>query len=176
MKQKLALAQTFADPAEILILDEPTSALDPSARSVVLELVKQARSGGQTVIFSGHVLSEVEQVADRVAIMRLGRLMHLEDMHQRRRDVRLVLARFGDQPPAEYPPALGLTLRERNDDVLLFEHRGAPVPLLAWLSTQAVVDLAIGTEDLRSLYDRYHGPAAEKALDEPGGEEAEVGR
>src|SRR3954453_13936362 len=86
MKQKLALAQAFADPVEILILDEPTSALDPSAREQVIALVKEARGNGQTVIFSGPVLSEVEQVADRVAIMRLGRLMHVEDMHQRRRD------------------------------------------------------------------------------------------
>src|SRR4051795_880030 len=64
MKQKLALAQAFADPVEILILDEPTSALDPSARAEVLDLVLAARSNGQTVIFSGHVLSEVEHVAD----------------------------------------------------------------------------------------------------------------
>ncbi len=74
MKQKLALAQVFADPVQILILDEPTSALDPSARGIVLELIQEARSHGQTVIFSGHVLAEVEQVADRVAIMRRGRL------------------------------------------------------------------------------------------------------
>ena len=94
MKQKLALALAFADPVEILILDEPTSALDPSARALVLGLVREARRQGQTVIFSGHVLSEVEQVADRVAIMRLGRLVHLEDMHARRLNLRLLLIRF----------------------------------------------------------------------------------
>src|SRR6185436_882806 len=55
MKQKLALAQAFADPVEILILDEPTSALDPSARADVLGLVAAAKANGQTVIFSGHV-------------------------------------------------------------------------------------------------------------------------
>jgi ABC-2 type transport system ATP-binding protein len=164
MKQKLALAQTFADPVEILILDEPTSALDPSARSEVLDLVKEARGRGQTVIFSGHVLPEVEAVADRVAIMRRGWLMHLEDMHQRRRDVRLVLLRFEGDPPCHFPEHLALTLRERKDDVLLLEHRGAAVPLLAWLGTQPVLDLAIGTDDLRTLYDRYHGP---NAGDEP---------
>ena len=161
MKQKLALSQAFADPVDILILDEPTSALDPSAREDVLGLVKEARGSGQTVIFSGHVLSEVEQVADRVAIMRRGLLMHVEDLHQRRRDVRLLQVRFSGEPPGNFPEALGLAVRERNGDVLLLEHRGEAVPLLAWLGTQAVVDLAIGTEDLRSLYDRYHGPQAE---------------
>src|SRR5271157_1504916 len=50
MKQKLALAQAFSDPVDILILDEPTAALDPSARAAVLELVGQARREGQTVV------------------------------------------------------------------------------------------------------------------------------
>jgi ABC-2 type transport system ATP-binding protein len=176
MKQKLALAQTFADPVDILILDEPTSSLDPSARGQVLDLVKEARQGGQTVIFSGHVLSEVEQVSDRVAIMRAGRLMHVEDLHQRRRNVRLVLARFAGVPPEDHPETVGLSIRERNGDVVLYEHRGEVKPLLEWLTCQPVVDLAIGTDDLRSLYDRYHGPAAipDEALESAAAEEAEV--
>ena len=168
MKQKLALAQAFADPVEILILDEPTSALDPSARGLVLDLVQTARGNGQTVVFSGHVLSEVEQVADRVAIMRRGRLMHVEDMHQRRRNVRLLLVRFEGAIPEAFPEELELSVRERNGEVVLLEHRGAPVPLLSWLATQPVSDLAIGTEDLRSLYDRFHGPSAEKDEEVPG--------
>ncbi|MBX6316474.1 MAG: ABC transporter ATP-binding protein [Isosphaeraceae bacterium] len=158
MKQKLALAQVFADPVEVLILDEPTAALDPSARAEVLTLVKEAQRAGQTVIFSGHVLSEVEEVADRVAIMRKGRLMHVEDMHERR-SLRLLLVRFQHEPPAHFPEELMLACRERNGDhVVLLEHRGEAAPLLAWLGTQAIADLAIGTEDLRSLYDQYHGP------------------
>ena len=156
MKQKLALAQTFADPVEVLILDEPTSSLDPSARSDVLELVSEARRSGQTVIFSGHVLSEVEQVADRVAIMRRGRLMHIEDMHERR-GLRMLLVKYAGAPPASYPAELELTLRSRERDVDLLEHRGGIGPLLAWLHTRDVLDLAVGTEDLKALYDRYHG-------------------
>jgi ABC-2 type transport system ATP-binding protein len=169
MKQKLALSQTFADPVEILILDEPTSALDPSARSEVLGLVAEARDANkQTVIFSGHVLSEVEQVADRVAIMRRGRLMHLEDMHARRSRMRLILVRFTGEPPVHFPEGLELTVRERNGEVLLLEHRGEAVPLLAWLASQAVADIAIGTDDLRALYDQFHGPNAEDDPEESG--------
>jgi ABC-2 type transport system ATP-binding protein len=159
MKQKLALAQVFADPVEVLILDEPTSALDPSARATVLGLVQEARSQGQTVIFSGHVLAEVEQVADRVAIMRKGMLMHVEDMHARR-SLRMVLIRFGRNVAPVPPPELELFERERNADTILWEHRGELAPLLRWLATVPVDDIAIGTEDLRSLYDRFHGPNA----------------
>jgi ABC-2 type transport system ATP-binding protein len=156
MKQKLALAQVFSDPVDTLILDEPTSALDPSARSIVIGLVQEARSGGQTVIFSGHVLAEVEQVADRVAIMRKGRLMHVEDMHVRR-SVRMLLIRFEGGIEPQFPPELELSVRERNGDTLLLEHRGDLSSLLRWLASEAVVDIAIGTEDLRALYDRFHG-------------------
>jgi ABC-2 type transport system ATP-binding protein len=159
MKQKLALAQVFADPVDVLILDEPTSALDPSARAEVLGLISMAKANGQTVIFSGHVLPEVEEVADRVGIMREGRLLHVEEMHQRR-SLRMVLLRFEGEPPPVLPAALGLTVRERKGDTILLEHRGEVAPLLAWLTTQPVADLAIGTEDLRALYDQYHGPSA----------------
>ena len=100
-------------------------------------------------------------LADRVAIMRRGRLMHVEDMHERRRNQRLVLVRFEGPPPATMPEHLDLSVRERNGEVLLLEHRGAAGPLLGWLASQPVADLAIGTEDLRTLYDRYHGPNAE---------------
>jgi ABC-2 type transport system ATP-binding protein len=157
MKQKLALAQVFSDPVDILILDEPTSALDPSARETVLGLVQEARTHHQTVVFSGHVLPEVERVSDRVAIMRKGRLMHVEDMHARR-SLRMLLIRFGSGEIADPPAELGLTERERNDGTALFEHRGELAPLLDWLATAPIDDIAIGTEDLRSLYDRFHGP------------------
>jgi ABC-2 type transport system ATP-binding protein len=157
MKQKLALAQVFADPVQILILDEPTSALDPSARGIVLELIQEARTHGQTVIFSGHVLAEVEQVADRVAIMRRGRLMHVEDMHARR-GVRMLLLRFDEGMEPVFPEELELSVRERKDGTILLEHQGDLRALLAWLASVPVRDLAVGTEDLRSLYDHFHGP------------------
>ncbi len=156
MKQKLALAQAFADPVEILILDEPTSALDPSARADVLGLVLEARRAGQTVIFSGHVLSEVEEISDRVAIMRQGHLMHVEDMHNRQ-ILRMLLVKYGGDAPETFPEELELTHKNRTGKVDLFEHRGEVGPLLSWLQSSNVVDLAIGTEDLKSLYDQYHG-------------------
>jgi beta-exotoxin I transport system ATP-binding protein len=157
MKQKLALALAFADPVDILILDEPTSSLDPSARACVLRLVKEARGQGQTVIFSGHVLSEVEAVADRLAILRRGRLMHVEDMHLRR-GLRMLLIRFPHDVPTRFPEELELTVRETTDHTCLLEHRGPLNPLLQWLASTSIEDIAIGTEDLHSLYDRFHGP------------------
>ena len=133
MKQKLALAQVFSDPVDTLILDEPTSALDPSARSIVLGLVQEARSQGQSVIFSGHVLAEVEQVSDRVAIMRKGRLMHVEDMHKRRL-LRMLLIRFegGIEPVIPRGARVVGSRAERRDSSPRAPRRSTVSVALAW--------------------------------------------
>ena len=161
MKQKLALAQTFADPVDILILDEPTSALDPSARNDVLGLVADARAQGQTVIFSGHVLSEVEQGRRPRGhhAARAGSCTSRTCTSADGPSGCCSSASMGP-PPDAFPEHLELSVRSRNGPVFMLEHRGPAAPLLGWLAGQPVDDLAIGTEDLRALYDRFHGPGA----------------
>ena len=83
--------------------------------------------------------------------------MHVEDMHARR-SLRMLLLRLDDGIEPALPPELELTVRERNGQTLLLEHRGELPELLRWLGSVSVQDIAIGTEDLRSLYDRFHGP------------------
>jgi len=73
-KQKLALLLAFAPHATLLILDEPTSGLDPLHQQEFYRLVRDARARGATVFVSSHVLSEVEHICDRVAIVREGHL------------------------------------------------------------------------------------------------------
>jgi ABC-2 type transport system ATP-binding protein len=91
-----------------------------------------------------------------VAIMRQGQLMHVEDMRNRK-GLRLILVKYCGEPPEGCPDELELTLKCREGNVDLFEHRGEVGPLLAWLQSCNVVDLAIGTEDLKSLYEQFHG-------------------
>jgi ABC-2 type transport system ATP-binding protein len=78
MRQKLALAVTLAVDTPLVILDEPTSNLDPTVRSDVAALVLEAKQAGRTVIFSSHVISEVEQVCDRAVILRQGRVVYTQ--------------------------------------------------------------------------------------------------
>ena len=77
-RQKVGLIQAFMHEPELLILDEPSSGLDPLVQQTFLELVREAKGNGQTVFMSSHVLSEVEQSADRVGIVRDGRLVAVE--------------------------------------------------------------------------------------------------
>lgn len=74
-KQKLALVQAFMHQPSLLILDEPTSGLDPLVQREFLTMLREARDAGQTVLLSSHVLSEIQQVADRVAVLAAGRVV-----------------------------------------------------------------------------------------------------
>lgn len=77
MLQRVGLAQALVNDPELLILDEPTSALDPVARVTVRELLLRYRQNGKTIFLSSHLLSEVELVCDRVAVLHLGKLVRL---------------------------------------------------------------------------------------------------
>jgi ABC-2 type transport system ATP-binding protein len=77
MQQRIGLAQALINDPELLILDEPTSALDPLARVAMRELLLEANRAGKTIFLSSHLLSEIEMICHRVAILAKGRLMKL---------------------------------------------------------------------------------------------------
>ncbi len=79
-RQKVGLVQAFAHDPELLVLDEPTSGLDPLLQQEFLAMVREARERGATVLMSSHVLSEVQEVADRVAVVRAGRIVDVDDV------------------------------------------------------------------------------------------------
>src|SRR5215510_15670518 len=77
MLQRIGLAQALVNDPELIMLDEPTSALDPLGRVAVREILLEARKAGRTVFLSSHLLSEVEQICDRIAIVIRGRVARL---------------------------------------------------------------------------------------------------
>jgi ABC-2 type transport system ATP-binding protein len=77
MQQRIGLAQALINDPELLILDEPTSALDPLARVAMRELLLEANRAGMTIFLSSHLLSEIELICHRVAILNKGRLIKL---------------------------------------------------------------------------------------------------
>jgi beta-exotoxin I transport system ATP-binding protein len=156
MKQKLALAATLAADTPIYILDEPTSNLDPTVRSTVLALVAEARSRGKTVMFSSHVLSEVEEVCDRVAILRAGRVVHTQLMAQLRKQHRIVARLAESLPPVPESLRGQLTVVANGDRETVLETPGELAPLLKWLATLPLADVRIEPVGLRAIYQRYH--------------------
>ncbi len=159
MKRKVALLQVLVPHTPLVIMDEPTNALDPTMRDELLLQVREARKRGQTVLFSSHILSEVEEVCDRVAILRRGRLVHLQKVSELR-EGRLIHARF-DGETGELPELNGLRLRERRDGWLTLEYTGPLPTLLAWLAVQPLTELRMEPLGLKAVYHRYHGDNAE---------------
>ena len=156
MRQKLALAATLAVDAELLILDEPTSNLDPTVRRVITQIVGELRQEGRTVLFSSHVLSEVEDVCDRVAFLRAGRLAHLQVIHDLKRRHRIRAMLDGPLPPPPAELAGELAIDQNTAGTVMIETPGEIAPLLRWLATVPLKEMNVEPVGLRSLYDRIH--------------------
>ena len=159
MKRKVALLQVLHARAPLVVMDEPTNTLDPTMRDELLGQVRAARDQGQAVLFSSHVLNEVEQVCDRTAVLRAGRLVHLQHMAELR-EGRLVRARLGGPWDADAARPAGLAVREYEKDRLTLEYRGPLPELLSWLARQPLADLRLEPLGLDSIYHRYHGADA----------------
>lgn len=157
MKRKVALLQVLVLHARLIIMDEPTNTLDPSMRDELLLQVKRARDAGQAVLFSSHVLAEVEQVCDRVGILQRGKLVHFQDMHHLRQG-RLVHARFRET--VSLPNFEGIRLRDKSEKNIIFEYAGELPQLMHWLAEAGLDDVRLEPLGLAPIYYRFHGGAA----------------
>lgn len=113
MRAKVSLALALAHEPELLVLDEPTSGLDTLVRREFLEGMVDIAAAGRTVLLSSHQISEVERVADLVAILKQGKLLALErvdDLKDQIRELTITLAEGTNAPP----PIAGTILRERR--------------------------------------------------------------
>jgi ABC-2 type transport system ATP-binding protein len=79
-KQKVGVVQALMHQPELLLLDEPTMGLDPIMQNVVLGMIREAKETGTTVFFSSHIMSEVEAVAERVGIIRQGKIVEVAEI------------------------------------------------------------------------------------------------
>jgi beta-exotoxin I transport system ATP-binding protein len=157
-KQKVAVVQAFMHQPELLILDEPTSGLDPLLQQTFLDMVREARAAGQTVFMSSHVMSEVQQTADRVGIVREGVMVTVERVEDlRERGVRRVEIHFEDPVTVEEFTALpgvsdvtvtGTVLRARLD--------GRADPLVKAAAKHTVLGLLSEEPDLEELFVTYY--------------------
>lgn len=157
MKRKLALMSVLLPRVPLIILDEPTNTLDPTMRDELLDQLLEARKRGQTVMFSSHVLSEVERVCDRVGILARGKLVHLEPM-ERLRTGRQIWLRLGAAPTAPLPS--GVDVQSQNGDEWKLAAREHLPELLAWLASQPVRDVRIEPLGLDAIYQRCHANGA----------------
>ncbi len=152
MKRKVALLAVLLPRVPLIVLDEPTNTLDPTMRDELLEQILQAKAAGKAVLFSSHVLQEVEAVCDRVAILRKGKLVHLQGLAELR-DGRHVTARLTGPAPAASPDGSPLAVADGKLDL---EYRGPLPDLLRWLAGLSLADLKVEPVGLTRIYKQYH--------------------
>lgn len=143
MKQKVGLVQALMGRAPVIVLDEPTAGLDPLMIEAFCETVAEMRREGHTIFLSSHVLSEVERLCDRLALVSAGTLVKLASIEEIRRDFpRRVLVTFaGAAPPA---PALpGVIVLEAHDRTWRLEVRGELGPVLDSARGGRIADIQV---------------------------------
>ena len=165
-KQKVGVVQAFMHDPELLILDEPTSGLDPLLQREFLDLVLEAQARGATVFMSSHVLSEVEDVASRVAIIRAGRIVDIDDVRTlRNRAGQAIELRFADPvDAADFEALPGVADVAIDGTTLTCLLRGEPDPLLKIAARHHVEHISAQDRELEDLFlDFYRVPAEELA-------------
>ena len=159
MRQKLALSVVFAVDSPLLILDEPTANLDPTIRGIVLELAVEARSAGRTVIFSSHVMSEIEETCDRVVFLRRGEVAHqlaMPDLFQRHR-ITALPPEHPIKPPREIADRVHVqTIGRLGHSLVCLDTDGDLAPLLGWIDSLGLKGIRIEPLGLRAVYDSVH--------------------
>jgi ABC-2 type transport system ATP-binding protein len=161
MKQKLGLVAALQHDPPLVILDEPTGGLDPVIQGRLLEWLAGRARAGRTVFFSSHVLSEVEELCDRVAMVRDGRLILAGPVEEVRRGrSRRVEVRFAEPvDPARYAVD-GVADVEVDGLRHRFTVAGEPRALLAALAALPVEDVAIEPPSLEDAFRHLYGGAA----------------
>jgi ABC-2 type transport system ATP-binding protein len=158
-RQKLGLVQAFMHEPELLILDEPIAGLDPLVQRSFHALLQEVAAQGRTVFLSSHTLSEVERVADRVAILRRGRLVIVDRLENLRAiAVRRLEIEFGEQVPAvEAIRALpGVREATLEGGHLLVAFEGSADPLVKAIAPYEVRSLRSHDDDLEEIFLRFY--------------------
>ena len=158
MRQKLGLILALAHAPRLLVLDEPTSALDPLMQQVLHDHLRHLSAAGHTVFFSSHSLGEVEQLCDRVAIVRDGALVADESLAALREKAgHDVTIRWKDESHAlGLSPPDFLRLTRRDGAVWQGTLDGPAHRLVDFLAGKQVEELSIGRPDLESLFRRFY--------------------
>jgi len=157
-RQKIALIAALMVEPDLLVLDEPTGGLDPLMEVTFRHCVAEARERGQTIFLSSHLLSEVEAVCDRVAMLRHGRLIEVSTLEDLRRlNTQEVVVEFADGRLPDFRTVSGVEQVSVDGTTARFRLRGSPSPLLRELAAHEVASIDIREPSLEELFLTFYG-------------------
>ena len=158
-RQKVGIVQAFMHRPDLLVLDEPTSGLDPLMQQEFADLLRETTAEGRTVFLSSHVLPEVQHVADRVAVIRDGRLVVVDTVENLRARApgRMEVSFAVAPPPDAFDGLAGVREVERHGATVAFVLEGPADPLIKALARFEVLGLDSHEADLEDVFLGLYG-------------------
>ena len=164
MRQKIGVVLAFMCNPEVLILDEPTSGLDPLLQRTFNEFLLQEQARGKTIFMSSHIMSDVEKVCQRVAVIRQGEIITIEEVEKLRQKAgQRVIVEFGDAVSADEMAHMpGVSMVTRQNHSYHFNVSGSMDALIKALSRHEVLRLQAEEAPLEEVFLKfYENPQAE---------------
>ncbi len=155
-RQKVAIVVALAHDPDVLILDEPTSGLDPLVQETIFELIRAEQSAGKTVFMSSHILSEVEALCGRVAIIRQGNLVEVNEVEALRRNKVKRVTLIYNQTPPDVTTWPGVSELSVETGQVRFAYQGDVKILLQHLAEQDIADVVITDPSLEEVFRTFY--------------------
>ena len=156
-KKKVSIIQSVIHQPDILILDEPTTGLDPLIQAAFFDLLRDENKKGTTIFFSSHVLSEVQSICNRVAIIKNGTIIKVEDIETlRNKQLKKIRIDFEGKAPDKIKIDGMETIEMNTNGHLSFTYSGEVNYLIKTLSSFNISNLTIEEPDLEEIFLHYY--------------------
>ncbi len=157
-RKKVSIVQSLLHNPALLIMDEPTTGLDPLMQAKFFELLHSENRKGMTIFYSSHILSEIQMLCKRVAIIKEGKIIKVEDIETLRgKQLKKVHIGFADQMNEEVFNLSGVeTITDRLDKTITFMYSGDINDLTGFLSGMKIVNLTIEEPSLEEIFMHYY--------------------
>lgn len=155
-KKKVGIVQGLLHEPKLLILDEPTSGLDPLMQQKFFDLIQEENRKGATVLFSSHILAEVQSLCNRVAIIKEGQIIEVDDIRNLRKDTyKKVYLKGGGLDVTQFQFD-GVSQLEVNSDELRFFYKGDINVLTELIGRTRLVDALVEEPSLEEIFMHYY--------------------
>lgn len=154
-KKKVGIVQGLLHSPKLIILDEPTSGLDPLMQRTFFELIKEENKRGATILFSSHILSEVQRICDHVAIIKDGRIINTQKISELQENAYKKVSFTSNSPINSFELA-GANDIQINSNNVTFIYKGDCNALLTAVNGQTITNVDISEPSLEEIFMHYY--------------------
>jgi ABC-2 type transport system ATP-binding protein len=156
-RKKVSIIQSLVHDPKLLIMDEPTTGLDPLMQAKLFEYLRSQNGKGMTIFFSSHTLSEIQMLCKRVAIIKEGKIVRVEEIEAlRKKQLKKVHIEFGDRGTCDSFNITGMETMIRADNMISFMYSGDINELTSMLAGRQMGDLTIEEPSLEEIFMHYY--------------------